>query len=751
MKKVFAVSTLLFVLLLVACGPNSQVQDLTNQVESLQADLQEAQSNLAEATARVTELEGVETELESVETELEGAKEELSAAEATITELETELETVQSVINEAAEEIAEVVDDESSDTTEITDASESEATDPEDTVEDTSTDEANTDTPDTNAEAEETNVDSDEPSDETGADMSGEEADTDVSEESSEASDTTETDAEANAEDNDSEDTNSEDAADADTVEDTDTDTTTEDEADSDTEDNDDPDTQEDSDENEGDAGSDATNAAAAAVTGAAAAAVAANVDGGETITVAITAEPPGWDPSASTSQEIARVMYHNVFEGLVRFDESGEIVPALAESWEISDDGLSWTFSLREGVKFHDGSDFTVEDVIAKFERAKDPDSGHTHPEYYEAIESIEAGEGNSVIFTLEKPASSLLYNLARPDSVIYPAAKADTQASEPVGTGPFRFAEYTEGSEVRLERFADYYIDGVPQIDTAVFKIIPDPNTRFAALQAGDIDLIGTSLPPEQFIQLDDNDDLQGAQGSATTEITLAMNNSVEPLNNPLVRQAITHAIDKNAIVDGAMFGLGTVIGTHMSPSEPYYIDLSETYPFDPDKARELLAEAGYEDGFEIRFELPEPYNIERRAGQVIAQQLEEVGISVDLSVVEWGTWIQRIFLGGDYDMTIIGHSEPRDINVYGNPDYYYKYDNDAVRDLLKSIEATTDPEEQVSLFQDIARTIADDAVNVWVFSPPYLVAARSDIEGFWTNQPTPSIDMTNVRRVN
>ncbi len=468
----------------------------------------------------------------------------------------------------------------------------------------------------------------------------------------------------------------------------------------------------------------------------------------GGTVVVAITADPPGWDPSASTSQEIPRVVYHNVFEGLVRFDRDGNIVPALAKSWSVSDDGLTWTFTIREGVKFHDGSDLTMDDIIAKFERARNPDSGHTHPEYYAAIDTITT-DGNNLTFTLSQPSSSLLYNLARPDSIIYPAAKADTQRSQPIGTGPFKFVEYIEGSEVRLERFEDYYLEGVPYLDTVLFKIISDPNTRFAALQAGDIDLIGVALQPEQFLQALSDPNLKGTEGTATTEITLAMNNAREPLSNKLVRQAITQAIDKNAIVEGANFGLGTVIGTHMSPAEPYYIDLTEMYPYDPERARQLLADAGYPEGFKIKFELPEPYATERRAGQVIAQQLAEVGIEVDLSVVEWGTWIQRIFLGGDYDMTIIGHSEPRDINIYGNPDYYYHYDNPRVRELLAQAEAATTDADQTAAYQEIARIIANDAVNVWVFSPPYLVAARNDVFGFWTNQPTPAIDMTEVYR--
>jgi peptide/nickel transport system substrate-binding protein len=473
-----------------------------------------------------------------------------------------------------------------------------------------------------------------------------------------------------------------------------------------------------------------------------------APVSGG-TLTVAITADPPGWDPTASTSQEIPRVVYNNVFEGLVKFDRTGAIVPGLAESYDVSADGLTWTFHLRQGVKFHDGSAFTAADVVAKFERARDPESGHTHPEYYAAIEDIAAPDDHTVVFTLSKPSRGLLYDLARPDSIIYPAAKADTQRSQPIGTGPFKFASYTEGSEVVLERNPDYYVAGVPYLDKAVFKIISDANTRFAALQAGDIDLTGVTS--EQYLVLGGSPDLKGTEGTMTTEITVAMNNTRPPFDDVRVRQAITMAIDKQAIVQGAMFGLGTVIGSHMSPSEPYYIDLSNTYPYDPQRAKELLAEAGYADGLTIHFELPEPYVIERRSGEVVAQMLRDVGINVELSVVEWGTWIQRIFLGGDYDMTIIGHSEPRDINVYANPGYYYHYDNPRIGELLGEAEAADSTAAETAAYQEIAKIIANDAVNVWLFSPPYLVAARQNVYGFWQDQPTPAIDVTEVFKTN
>ncbi|MBX3142674.1 MAG: ABC transporter substrate-binding protein [Trueperaceae bacterium] len=467
----------------------------------------------------------------------------------------------------------------------------------------------------------------------------------------------------------------------------------------------------------------------------------------GGSITVAISADPPGWDPSASTSQEIPRVVYGNVFEGLVAFDSTGTIVPRLATDWRVSEDGLTWIFNLREGVTFHDGSAFTAADVVAKFDRARTPDSGHTNAAYYAAISDVSAQGDHVVVFSLSQPAASLLYNLARPDSIIYPAGTHETQRSQPIGTGAFRFASYTEGSQVVLEKYDGYWREGLPYLDRAVFRIISDPNTRFAALQTGDIDVAG--VLPEQYIQLAGNPELKGTQGTATAEITVAMNNTRAPFDDLRVRQAITLAIDKNAIVNGAMFGLGTVIGSHMSPSEPYFIDLSETYPYDPQRARELLAEAGYPNGFTMNFELPEPYNIERRSGEVIAQQLREVGIDVQLSVVEWATWIERIFLGGDYDMTIIGHSEPRDINVYANPNYYYHYNNPRIAELLALAEAATDQDTHNAYYQEIATIIAQDAVNVWVMSAPSLVAMRTDIHGYWVDQPTPALYLVDVYR--
>lgn len=466
----------------------------------------------------------------------------------------------------------------------------------------------------------------------------------------------------------------------------------------------------------------------------------------GGSITLAIAADPPGFDPTVSTSQEIARVFYNNVYEGLVKFDRHGAIIPALAERWDISEDALTWTFHLRPEVHFHNGDAFSAADVIAKFERARDPDSGHTNHQYYSLIREISANEaGDAVMISLEKPHASFLYDLARPDSIIYPASLQASQRTTPIGTGPFQFVDYVEGSAIRLERFNDYYHAGLPYLDTITFKIIPDENTRLSALRSGELDI--TNITPEAALQLQGNSNIKLTTGDATAEVTLALNNSHPALSNRLVRQAISHAINKEVIVQGAMFGYGTPIGTHMTPAESYFIEVNP-YPYNPERARELLAEAGYgAGGLSLDFALPAPYPLERRTGQVIAQQLEEVGITVNVSVVEWGTWIERIFSAADYDMTIIGHAEPRDIAIYANPDYYYRYDNQVVQDLVEAAEGARSSQAQDMIYGVIGRIIADDAVNVWVFSPPYLLAAKQDIYGYWTDLPTPVMDMTEV----
>ncbi len=481
----------------------------------------------------------------------------------------------------------------------------------------------------------------------------------------------------------------------------------------------------------------------------AAAAQAPAPVRGG-TITVAINAEPPHLDPTASTSQEIARMLYGNVLEGLVRFDDEGKILPLLAERWTVSKDGLAFTFTLKRGVKFHNGEPFTPAAVKAKFDRARTAGSGHTNPAYYKGITEVAAPDAQTVVFRLAKPNADFLFNLARPDSVIHAQGDLEAQKTSPVGTGPFRFVAWDRGSAVRLARFDGYHEAGLPYLDAAVFRFLPDASAQMAALEAGDLDVVGYALSPENAQKISGNPALRLIEGRTTTEITVGLNNARKPFDDVRVRRAVAHATNKREIVGGAMFGFGTPIGSHMSPGERYYVDTSNTYPYDPERAKSLLEQAGYPNGFDVTFSLPAPYPYERRAGELLAAQLARVGIRAKLEVVEWTTWLSRIFKSADFDMTIIGHSEPFDIGIYGNPQYYFRYDSPEFRSLLEKGQATLDQGERAKIYGDLQRMLARDAVNDWLYSSPYLAATRASVHGWWRNQPTPSMNLVRVWKV-
>ncbi|MFS8666200.1 MAG: ABC transporter substrate-binding protein, partial [Limnochordales bacterium] len=464
-------------------------------------------------------------------------------------------------------------------------------------------------------------------------------------------------------------------------------------------------------------------------------------------LTVAQADEPPILDPSATTASAAVAIVHHNVLEGLVKVDRDGNLVPGLAESWTVAPDATEYVFRLRQGVRFHNGQPFTAADVKAKFERARDPESGHTNRLYYANIASIETPDDYTVIFRMAAPDAEFLYNLARPDSTIPPAGYGDAQQTHPIGTGPFRFVEWVRGSHVRLERFADYWQPALPYLDSVTFRFIPDPNAQVAALLAGDIDAIARTATAEQAFRVTTAQGFKVIEGPSTSTVVLAMNNSRPPLNDVRVRQAINHAIKKEDVLAGAEFGFGHVIGSHMTPAEPYYADMTGMYPYDPQRARELLREAGYPNGFRLTLSLPSAYAYAVRSGEIMAAHLEQVGIQVDIELVEWATWLSRIFSQADYDLTVIGHAEPMDINIYANPNYYFRYDSAEARALLEEARRTGSEEARREVYRRLQEHIARDAVNVWVYARPYFVLSREDVYGWWEKLPMVLTDVTEV----
>ena len=479
----------------------------------------------------------------------------------------------------------------------------------------------------------------------------------------------------------------------------------------------------------------------------------------GGTLVVAEMAEPPGLDPTTNPAAAIDRILQHNLYEGLVKIDPQGNILPALAEEWEVSPDGLEYTFHLRRGVKFHNGRELVAEDIKFTFERAMDPETGHPHPEYYANVAEIEVLDKYTVRFRMKAPTPGFLYYLTEGDSIIVPEEAVETLASQPIGTGPFKFVEWVRGDHVTLERFEDYYGtdaqgNKLPYLDRVIFKFIPDPSAALAALQAGNVDVIiltGENVP---VVEADPN--LKIVSGPQNLVQIMAINNAREPFDDLRVRQAICHALDRERIIEGAMFGYGTPIGSHLTPVSPYYADMLWVCEYDPERAKELLAEAGYPEGFKAKVKLPQPYEPHIRTGEIIADQLREVGIELELEIIEWGRWLSEVYTNADYDLTVIGHIGRLDpaamLSGYSpaRPDYYFRrgYSNPELDELMIKGETTVNEAQRRVIYTIVQWILAKDAVNYFIQDPHLIMAMQKDVEN-WRIFPIYIDDVTEVYR--
>lgn len=466
----------------------------------------------------------------------------------------------------------------------------------------------------------------------------------------------------------------------------------------------------------------------------------------GGTLKVALPAEPPGLDPTTHTAAVIDRVLYNNVYQGLVRIDRDGRVVPSLARDWEISEDGTIYTFHLRDGVRFHNGQEFSAEDVKFTLERARKDATTVPHPEYFAPIKNIETPTPATVKINLTRPSSTFLFNMARGDAIILPRG-VEGLSSHPVGTGPFKFDEWKRGSNLTLTKYEDYYEDELPYLDKVVFEFIGDVNTRINSLKSGGIDAIAYLSSPENAVSLKKFGSIKVLTGVTTWEVILAMNNSRKPFSNPLVRKAINYALNRDEIIEGATFGFGKPIGSLMSPTNPNYLDLSWLYPHDLDEAKNLLEKAGYPDGFDATLTLPASYELSVRSGKIIADQVSDVGINLKIEKISWAQWLQRVFGNAQYDLTIIGHSEAFDIAIYADPDYYFKYDNETLRRVLERAEQETDEEARRQLYSVAQWIIGEDVPSAFLFSAPSLPAMRKEVKNWWKDYPIPAVDVTEV----
>lgn len=470
-----------------------------------------------------------------------------------------------------------------------------------------------------------------------------------------------------------------------------------------------------------------------------------ASAAGRSDVIIGVRLEPPHLDPTAGAAAAIGEIVYANVFEGLTRIDRDGAVKPALATSWEIAPDGKTYTFKLRDNGLFHDGKVFNGEDVKFSLDRARAADSVNPQKGLFEPIETVEVVEPLVVKVTLKRPTGAFLTNMGWPAAVIVGRDSAAGNKTNPIGTGPFKFQSWSKGASVELVRNPAWTVRPI-RLDRITFKVIGDPSASFSAIMAGDVDAFPIYPAPENLETFRADPKLKVVIGNTEGKTILAMNNGRKPFDDVRVRRALSMAVDRKAVIDGALYGIAKPIGSHFAPQDPGYVDLVGRYPHDPAQASALLREAGVAEGTKLKLVLPPP-EYARRSGEIIASQLKKVGIAVEIVPMEWAQWLSDVFKGRNYDLTIISHVEPLDIDIYARDDYYFGYANPAFKALITELSATTDPGKRLDLYGQAQRILADDAVNVFLYLLPKTGVWNAKLTGLWENAPIPVNDLTDV----
>ena len=456
-----------------------------------------------------------------------------------------------------------------------------------------------------------------------------------------------------------------------------------------------------------------------------------------QNLVVQVATEPPGLDLTATPASATAAVVFYNVQESLVKVDRQGKLVPWLAERWNTSDN-KNYTFFLKRGVRFHNGRELKAADVKFVIDRAMNPETKHPAVANYAAISDIIVKDDYTITITLKNTTANFLLTMARQGSVVYPREAVETLKSEPIGTGPYKVAEWVRGDRIVLVKNPDYHVKGLPKLDRVTYRFIPDPNAALAALKAGDVDATMFGLGPEHIPDLQKDARFQVIIGETTNDVIMSMNNSKKPFNDVRVRRAVTYGINKPEVVKGAMFGLGRVIGTNVDPLNPYFVDMSGAMPYDPGKAKKLLAESGYPNGFEAVLKVAPQYYYTVRTGEVLVDQLQKVGVKIKIEQIEWGQWLSRVWKDADYDLTIIGHAEAWDISNYANPKYYFRYDNADFQKLFQQSETTVDDKARRELYVKMQKKLVEDAPVVWLYIHPRLAVTKKGLQGLWKDLP-------------
>ncbi len=457
--------------------------------------------------------------------------------------------------------------------------------------------------------------------------------------------------------------------------------------------------------------------------------------------------EPPGLDPTTAPAAAIGEIVHYNIFEGLTKIAMDGAVTPLLAETWSESPDGKSYTFRLRKGITFSDGSPLDSSTVKFAFERAKAPGSTNKAKKaVFDNISSIATYDPLTVILTLNRADPTMPFRLGENTAVILHPKTAAQAATNPVGTGPYKLENWNKGSSVTLVKWPGFRDAAKVRLEHVTFRFINDAAAQVAALLAGDIDGMPRFGALQALQQFQGDARFTVQVGSTAGKGIMAINNRRKPLSDVRVRRALMHAIDRKAFIDGAQQGLGRPIGSHFAPTDLGYLDLTGMYPYDPDKARALLKEAGVATPLNLVLTLPPP-PYARQGGEIVAAMLAKVGVNAKIENVEWAQWLGGPFKG-NFDLTIINHVEPLDyVTAYTDPNYYFGYDSPVFRKLVADYATTGVGRERLKLWHQIQRQLAIDSVNAFIWNPAQAAVFKRGLRGLWNSSPIFANDLAAV----
>ncbi len=467
----------------------------------------------------------------------------------------------------------------------------------------------------------------------------------------------------------------------------------------------------------------------------------------GGSVVLGMTQDLVSLDPHETTDAGTRSVVF-NMYEGLVKATSDGDLEPAVASSYVISEDATCYTFTLRDDILFSDGTAVTVEDIQYSIERYAQI-QGETSS-FAKAVDSVVIDDENTVSIYLTEANSEFLAQLT---VAIIPASN-DDPAGNPIGTGPFRYVSYSVGQNLILER-NEYYWGDLAYLDQVEFKFIADTETAFTQLLAGTIDILNyLTVSQVQTLEAQYSDQFNVVEGSMHYVHALFLNNDYEPLSDVRVRQALCYAIDRDEINNFLFGGASEIIGSHMIPALTTWYEEStaDMYTYDVEKAKELLAEAGYADGFDLTITVPSAYSQHVDTAQIIASQLEAVGINVTIQEVEWSSWLSDVYYNRDYQATVIsfdGDLYPSDWLARYKSDAsnnFFNYSNEEYDSLLEQALAAIDTDEKADLYKQMQINLAENAAAVYIEDPADFVAVSSNYGGY-VFYPTSAWDMSTV----